>query len=184
MNRSVIREGKPYPPASAAEFRLYPDAISGCARLKAAGFALIVATNQPDVGRGTQKRATVEEMHRMLRDLIPSIDRIEVCYHAGESYGESCDCRKPGSAMLLRAASEMGINLAASYLIGDRWRDVDCARAAGCQSVFIDWAYAEPLSTSPDFTVANFTEAVDMVLREASTAVSSLEASSRDALPK
>ena len=75
----MIREGKPYPPASAGEFQLYPDAISGCARLKAAGFALIVATNQPDVVCGTQKRATVEEIHRMRRDLLSSIGRIEVC---------------------------------------------------------------------------------------------------------
>lgn len=184
LNRSVIREGKPYPPARAAEFQLYPDAVRGCERLKSVGFALIVVTNQPDVGRGTQQRALVEEMHRMLQLLIPAIDRIEVCYHGGEGYGESCDCRKPKPGMLRHAAEEMRIDLGASYLIGDRWRDVDCARAAGCQSVFIDCGYAERLPASPNFTVANFTEAVDVVLRETFAVVSSVDSSSLDHLPK
>jgi D-glycero-D-manno-heptose 1,7-bisphosphate phosphatase len=155
------------------QFKLYHDAVDACAVLKAGDFLLIVVTNQPDVGRGTQQRATVEAMHRKLRTAIPGIDRIEVCYHAGEGYGEPCDCRKPHPGMVLRAAIHLGVDLPSSYLIGDRWRDVDCARAAGCRAVFIDRGYEEKLRQAPNFTVASFTEAADVVLCDARAALHS-----------
>ncbi len=63
LNRPVIRNGRPHPPASLEQFELYEDVADGCARLKAAGFLLVVITNQPDVGRGLQRRETVEAMH-------------------------------------------------------------------------------------------------------------------------
>jgi D-glycero-D-manno-heptose 1,7-bisphosphate phosphatase len=167
LNRAMVRNGRPYPPLRLEEFELHDNAAAGCARLKAANFILVVITNQPDVGRGTQTRETVEAMHSKLRSAIPSIDRIEVCYHAGEQHGEPCECRKPRPGMILRAAAELNIDLPGSYVIGDRWRDVDCARAAGCRAIFIDHGYEEKLRERPDFTVANFNDAVDAVLRDA-----------------
>ena len=163
LNRAVVRDGLPFPPAALEEFELYPGVAEGCAELKAAGFLLIVASNQPDVGRGTQARETVEAMHHKLRAAIPALDAIEVCYHAGERHNDPCDCRKPKPGMLLRAAAERGIDLMHSFLIGDRWRDVDCAHAAGCRAVFIDRGYREPLREKPEFTVASFSEAVATV---------------------
>jgi len=124
---------------------------------------VLVASNQPDVGRGTQARETVEAMHHKLRAAIPALDAIEVCYHAGERHNDPCDCRKPKPGMLLRAAAERGIDLMHSFLIGDRWRDVDCAHAAGCRAVFVDRGYREPLREKPEFTVASFSEAVATV---------------------
>jgi D-glycero-D-manno-heptose 1,7-bisphosphate phosphatase len=122
-------------------------------------------TNQPDVGRGTQSRETVDAMHAKLRAAVPALDAIEVCYHAGSSHGEPCDCRKPKPGMLLRAAAGHDIDLKRSFLIGDRWRDVDCAHAAGCRAVFVDRGYSEPLREKPEFTVGNFSEAVATVLQ-------------------
>jgi D-glycero-D-manno-heptose 1,7-bisphosphate phosphatase len=167
LNRTMIRNGRPFPPERAEDFELYDDVADGCARLKAANFLLVVITNQPDVGRGTQTREAVEAMHSKLRAVIPSIDRIETCYHAGERYGERCDCRKPRPGMILRAASELKIDLGASYVIGDRWRDIDCARAAGCRAIFIERGYQESLREPPDFTAANFNDAVNAVFRDA-----------------
>jgi D-glycero-D-manno-heptose 1,7-bisphosphate phosphatase len=167
LNRPVTRDGLPFPPASAEDFEIYPDAAEGCARLKGAGFVLIVVTNQPDVGRGTQSRETVKAMHVKLRAAVPALDGIEVCYHAGSSHGEPCDCRKPKPGMLLRAAAKLDIDLSRSFLIGDRWRDVDCAHAAGCRAVFIDHGYRETLREKPEFTVATFQEAVTMILNAA-----------------
>jgi D-glycero-D-manno-heptose 1,7-bisphosphate phosphatase len=146
------------------EFSLYPDVPEGCARLKEAGFLLIVVTNQPDVGRGTQSRESIETMHAALRAALPSLDGIEVCYHAGSRHGELCDCRKPRPGMLLRAAAQHDIDLKRSFLIGDRWRDVDCAQAAGCRAVFIDHGYREPLRAKPDAIVSSFREAAHTVL--------------------
>ena len=124
INRPVVRDGRPYPPSRLDDFELYEDAADGCARLKAAGFFLVIITNQPDVGRGTQRREDVEAMHAKLRSALPWVDRIEICFHAGERHGEPCDCRKPRPGMILRAAAELNIDLRASYVIGDRWRDI------------------------------------------------------------
>jgi D-glycero-D-manno-heptose 1,7-bisphosphate phosphatase len=165
LNRPVIRGALPFPPGNLREFELYPGVAEGCAQLKAAGFVLIVVSNQPDVGRGTQAREVVEAMHEQLRSAISALDAIEVCYHAGESYGDPCDCRKPKPGMLLRAAASHNLDLKRSFLIGDRWRDVDCADAAGCRSLFIDHGYNEPLRKKPDFTVSSFSEAVATVLQ-------------------
>ncbi len=169
LNVPVIRDGRPYPPSSLTQFRLYDDALEACSRLKAAGLLLVVATNQPDVGRGTQTVAAVEEFHRKLRRVLPVIDRIETCYHAGKRFGDSCDCRKPRPGMLLRAAAAMNIDLPRSYFIGDRWRDVECARAVQARAVFIDRGYTERLRRSADFFARSFSQAVDAVLRDLET---------------
>jgi D-glycero-D-manno-heptose 1,7-bisphosphate phosphatase len=167
LNRAVIRNGLPRPPFHVEEFELYDDVAAGCARLKAADFLLIVITNQPDVGRGQLTREAVEAIHSKMQSTLPFLDRIEVCYHAGERYGQRCDCRKPRPGMILRAAAELKIDLGASYVIGDRWRDIDCARAAGCRAIFIQRGYQESLREPPDFTVLNFSDAVNALLRDA-----------------
>ena len=164
LNRPLVRDGLPCPPSSAAEFELYDDVADGCARLKAAGYLLVVVTNQPDVGRGTQTRAEVDAMHAKLLSALPMIDRIEVCFHAGSDHGEPCLCRKPRPGMLLAAAATLQIDLRRSYLIGDRWRDVDCARAAGCRAIFIDRGYREPLREAPDAIAREFGEAVTLIV--------------------
>ena len=167
LNRAVVRDGHPCPPPGVEAFELHDDVVSGCARLKEANFLLVVITNQPDVGRGKQSRKTVEAMHLKMQSALPSLDRIEVCYHAGERYGEPCDCRKPRPGLILRAAADLKIDLGASYVIGDRWRDIDCARAAGCRAIFIQRGYEESLRESPDFTVRNFNDAVSALLHDA-----------------
>jgi len=175
LNRPVVRDGVPFPPANADELVLYPDAAEGCRRLKEAGFLLIVVTNQPDVGRGTQTRDGVEGIHVKLREIVPHLDGIETCFHAGASRGEPCDCRKPKPGMLLHAATAHGIDLKRSFLVGDRWRDVDCAHAAGCRAVFIDHGYREALREKPEFSVATFREAVNTILEAAQNQLSDSE---------
>jgi len=163
INRPVVRDGKPHPPATLAEFALLPGVEEACARLKAAGWLLIVATNQPDVGRGTQRREEVEAMHAAMCARLP-IDRVEVCYDPGQ--GQPSEFRKPAPGMLLRAGREMGIDLAWSWMVGDRWRDVDCGAAAGCRTVFIDYGYDEKLRAQPDFRAASLLEAAALILAQ------------------
>lgn len=167
LNPPVVRNGLPFPPARVADFELYPDVADACKELKEAGFLLIVVTNQPDVGRGTQTREIVEAMHAKLRTILPSLDAIEVCFHGGAAHGDPCECRKPKPGMLSRAAATYEIDLGRSFLIGDRWRDVDCAHAAGCRAIFIDRGYREVLKEKPEFTVFTFREAVHTVLKAA-----------------
>ncbi|MDI1318908.1 MAG: HAD-IIIA family hydrolase [bacterium] len=162
LNASVVRDGLPYAPASVAEFQLLPGVAESCQKLHAAGYVLVVATNQPDVGRGTQTQAAVEAIDDALRALVPEIARIEVCYDPGR--GEPSPRRKPAPGMLLDAAAALDLDLGRSWMIGDRWRDIDAGHAAGCRTVFIDWHYAEALRQTPDFTVRSFAEAAGIIL--------------------
>lgn len=164
LNVHGVRDGNPYPPESLADFRLFHGVRESCDELKAAGYALVVVTNQPDVGRGTLQQNVVEAMHQRLRDLVPAIDRIEVCYDAGR--GEKSRRRKPEPGMVLDAADALGLDLRRSWMIGDRWRDVDCGRRAGLRTVFIDHGYVEELRERPDHVVKSFPEAVRIVLAQ------------------
>jgi D-glycero-D-manno-heptose 1,7-bisphosphate phosphatase len=163
INRVLLRDGRPYPPATLEDFHLVDDAAETCRRLKAAGFLLVIATNQPDVGRGTQRRELVEQMHAQILRELP-IDRIEVCYDAGDAPSEF---RKPAPGMLRSAAHELGIDLTRSFMIGDRWRDIDCGYAAGCTTILIDYDYRESLRQLPDYRVKTLSEAANVILAAA-----------------
>ncbi len=166
LNVEVVRDGKPYPPDTLAGFRLHDGAAEACARLKAAGYVLVVATNQPDVGRGKQERAVVEAMHARLRELIPSLDLVQVCCHGGAAHGQPCDCRKPAPGMLLDAAARLGLDLTRSWMVGDRWGDIDAGHAAGCRTIFLDRGYTEALRTKPHFTARSLLDAAGMILAQ------------------
>jgi D-glycero-D-manno-heptose 1,7-bisphosphate phosphatase len=167
INRALEREGRPYPPTNLAEFEILPEVAGALARLKAAGFLLIVATNQPDVGRGTLAQAVVESIHAHMLAQLP-IDRVEVCYHPGQG-ATDCDCRKPKPGMLRQAAAALGVDLGRSWMVGDRWRDVDCGHTAGCRTIFIDRGYAEELRQKPDFSARHLAEAADIILASSKT---------------
>jgi D-glycero-D-manno-heptose 1,7-bisphosphate phosphatase len=167
LNAPVVVDGRPYPPSTVEAFALYPDAREACRALAAGGFALVVATNQPDVGRGTTPLVIVEAQHARLRELIPEIARIEVSYDSGRGPDEAFPRRKPAPGMLLDAASALGLDLSRSWMVGDRWRDVDCGRRAGVRTIFIDRGYEEPLRSQPEFTVRSLAEAAAIILRSA-----------------
>ncbi len=170
LNLQLIRGGKPYPPATLMEFALFPGVPAACAQLAAAGFVLVVATNQPDVGRGDQAQSVVESMHARLREHVPSIAHIEVCYAPGQGHTHPEDYRrKPEPGMLTDAAKSLNLDLSSSWMIGDRWRDIDCGQRAGVRTVFIDFGYTEELRAAPDYTVKNFTEAAAIIIKAIKT---------------
>jgi D-glycero-D-manno-heptose 1,7-bisphosphate phosphatase len=160
INRAPVRDGKPCAPATMAEFEILPGVAEALRALDEAGFLLIVATNQPDVARGLRRRDVVEAMHRRLRKTLP-LDDIKVCY---ELESPSSTCYKPKPGMLLEAARERDIDLARSYMVGDRWRDVGAGKRAGCFTIFIDRGYAEALTETPDATCADLQQAAAVVL--------------------
>jgi D-glycero-D-manno-heptose 1,7-bisphosphate phosphatase len=162
ISRSLVRNGLPFAPTTLSDFEILPGAVEACRRLKQAGFVLIVVTNQPEVGRGTMKKEVVEAMHtKMCREL--PIDRVRVCYHPGHGMSQ-CDCRKPKTGLLVSAAQELNIDLAQSWMVGDRWRDIDCGFAAGCRTIFIEHGYSEALKHVPDFRATDLTGAADLIL--------------------
>jgi D-glycero-D-manno-heptose 1,7-bisphosphate phosphatase len=160
LNRAVVRDGKPYPPAGPEELELLPGVPEALAALKRAGFLLLVVTNQPDVARGRQLRAAVEAMHHDLLQRLP-LDEILCCFHDD---ADGCDCRKPKPGLLQRAARERGIDLSASFMVGDRWRDTEAGTAAGCKTLFIDNGYQERGPTRFDASVASLVEAAAWIL--------------------
>lgn len=161
INVNEVRKGKPYAPTRLEDFKLLPGVEEAVRRLKAAGFLIVVATNQPDVTNGITTQATLDAMHDLMRKKLP-IDDIKICYHTD---ADACDCRKPKPGMLLSAARDHDIDLAASYMVGDRWRDVAAGRAAGCATVLVEYDYDEPEADSPDAVVASLSEAADWILR-------------------
>jgi D-glycero-D-manno-heptose 1,7-bisphosphate phosphatase len=158
--RALVRHGKPYPPATLEESEILPGVGAALGRLAAAGFLLIVVTNQPDVARGTQSREAVDTIHDWLRSRLP-LDEIRVCCHDD---GDRCECRKPAPGLLLAAAAAHGIDLASSVMVGDRWRDIAACRGAGCATVFIDYGYDERRPDGPDRIVSSLEEAADWIL--------------------
>jgi len=162
LNEAVVRDGKPFAPASLGELQIPPGTRETLMRLKEKEFLLLVITNQPDVSRGIQKREVVEEMNSLLKSTLP-LDDIFTCYHDDK---DACDCRKPQPGLVFRAAEQYGVDLRRSFLVGDRWRDIDAGTRAGCKTVWIDRGYAERSPTiAPDIRVASLPEAVDWILR-------------------
>jgi D-glycero-D-manno-heptose 1,7-bisphosphate phosphatase len=160
INRALVRDGKPYPPDSLADLEILSGVPDALEKLRAAGFLNVVVTNQPDVATGKQRREVVEAMHARLLATLP-IDAVKVCYHVE---ADNCACRKPRPGMLLEAASEMGIDLAASFLVGDRWRDIGAAHAAGCKAYFVECHYKEKYPDKPYVAVKSLPDAVKLIL--------------------
>lgn len=164
LNRAMIRDGNPYPPDTLAELQILSDAPGALRALSAAGFLLIGVTNQPDVARGTQRREVVEAINAALLATLP-LHEILVCYHDDR---DGCDCRKPLPGLLLQAAATHAIDLSSSFMIGDRWKDVETGRRAGCATVLIEYGYAEtgPDRHRPDHVVHSLSEAAERILNK------------------
>ena len=158
INRAMVRDGHPYPPRGVDDLEVLPGVHDALVRLKAAGFALVVVTNQPDVARGTLSQPALRAMHEHLTALLP-LDEVRVCCHDD---ADGCDCRKPKAGMLIRPPL---YDLGRSVMVGDRWRDIEAGRRAGCKAaVLIDYGYDETLTTEPDVRFRSLAEAADWIL--------------------
>jgi D-glycero-D-manno-heptose 1,7-bisphosphate phosphatase len=162
INQAVVLDGKPYPPSGVGELKIVEGVAESLRDLKRAGFLLIVVTNQPDIARGTQSRAAVDAIHKALGETLP-LDDFFVCPHDDSDH---CDCRKPLPGLLLRAAEQYDIDMPHSFMVGDRWRDVNAGASAGCATVWIDYGYREKRpAAEPSATVDSIRAAADWILR-------------------
>lgn len=164
LNEAIVRGGRPFAPRALEDFVILPEAPPAVRRLKAAGYLVIVATNQKDVGAGRLSRHTLDAMHARLQESV-AVDDIRTCTCIDE-----CPCYKPNPGMLLEAARDWDIDLPASVMIGDRWRDIGAGRNAGCRTIFIDRGYAEALRDKPDLVATDLADAVDKWFAYLSTA--------------
>lgn len=164
-----------------SRFQLLPGVGAAIARLNAQGMPVVVVTNQSGLARGYFSAALLEavheKMHRQLAEDGAHIDALYLCPHHPEAkeacYRQACDCRKPKTALLERAAREMVLDLPRSYVIGDRWSDLRCGAAVGATTVLVrtgygrgDASYIGPTQTvQPDFVAEDLCEAVDWLLK-------------------
>lgn len=160
INANIVRDGRPVAPTSLEQFRLLPGVEEAARRLNEAGYDIIVITNQPDVATGRTRRETVEAMHDVIRARMP-VAEIKVCFHTD---ADNCSCRKPKPGMILESANERGIDLQRSWVIGDRWRDIEAGRIAGCLTVFVDYGYEQEGPNSPNVVVSSLAEAAQRIL--------------------
>jgi D-glycero-D-manno-heptose 1,7-bisphosphate phosphatase len=162
INKAVIRNGLPYPPARLEEVEVLPGVVEALLQLKGAGYLLIVITNQPDVARGSMERETVELINCWLMGRLP-LDEIRTCYHDD---GDKCHCRKPKPGGIFDATQTHSIDLSESFMVGDRWRDIAAGEAAGCRCIFIDYGYAEQQPENSVESVGSLFQAAQIILKK------------------
>ncbi|MCX5830299.1 MAG: HAD family hydrolase [Deltaproteobacteria bacterium] len=163
INRAIIRDRKPYPPSKIEDLVFPPGTSEAIQSLRSSGYLVIVVTNQPDVAKGVQSKEVVESIHGIIRQQI-QVDDIKVCYHIDE---DNCLCRKPKPGMILDAAQEYSIDLSGSYMIGDRWRDIEAGKAAGCKTILIrpEINYNEPQAQGMDAVAGSLYDAAAFILK-------------------
>lgn len=168
INRGVVHEGKPFAPFSLGEFEILPGVPEAIEKLRSAGYLCVVCTNQPDVRRGVARQSDVDAIHAAMKTRL-AVDDIRVCYHDD---GDGCACRKPKPGLLVAAAVEWEIQLAGSFMVGDRWRDVGAGKAAGCRTVLVN-RFPEVAQMEPDVELADLPAAADWILSAAPAPISS-----------
>jgi D-glycero-D-manno-heptose 1,7-bisphosphate phosphatase len=152
--------GKPRAPYTLEEFRLYEGVPEGITLLRDQGFLLVVVTNQPDVARGWVSREAVDAVNTKLLSLI-QVDDIRACFHTEK---DQCECRKPRPGMLLAAAEKFSIDMNSSWMIGDRYSDVEAGIRAGCKTILIGEGDT-PGSFLPDFRSHSLLEAARLITK-------------------
>lgn len=160
LNRTLVRGGVTHPPAHLGEFELLPGVPEALHALADAGLPLVVVTNQPDVARGTQTRARVEEINERIRTTLPVLD-VLTCFHDD---ADGCACRKPRPGLLHEAARRWGLDLARSFLVGDRWSDVAAGQAAGCRALLVETPYSGRPRCTPDHCVQDLAQAAEWII--------------------
>lgn len=162
LNQAIVCDGKPLSPMSVADIVVPTDVPGALATLRRHGFRLIMVTNQPNIARGVQSQDTVSAINHDLQVRL-GIDAVEMCEHDD---ADSCECRKPKPGMLLRAAARDRVILSESFMVGDRWRDIEAGRRAGCRTILLGDGYGEVMRSPPDVAVANMSKAVDWILTQ------------------
>ena len=157
--RSHVRDGKPYAIADGDTPEILDGVAQACADLAADGFKLVLVTNQPDVARGKTSREFVETTNHYLKNTL-KLDLVSACLHDDK---DDCACRKPKPGLITEAAQRLELDTTQSVMVGDRWKDIDSGRQAGCWTVFIDCGYNEKTALNPDFRCTSLAQAVPWI---------------------
>lgn len=159
INLTVFRKGAHRAPQDLSEFA-YVDGVSATLEaLRTRGYVLLVCTNQPDVARGWQDKNQVIAFHRKIELELP-VSRIYACFHDDAN---DCACRKPKPGLLVQGSEDFDIDLKQSWMIGDRWKDIEAGRAAGCRTVYVRHAHDTEPSHDPEFEIRRLEQLLDII---------------------
>jgi D-glycero-D-manno-heptose 1,7-bisphosphate phosphatase len=159
----------------ASRFRMFPWVAGGVRRLNEAGYPVVVVTNQSGIGRGYFPESLVHEVNQLMtQQLSHAGARIDAIYYCPHTSAENCNCRKPRTGMLERAAREHGLDLQRSFVVGDRYGDIELACNAHARGILVRTGYGEgelawhaaKWPTPPDFVAQDLAEAADWILRQ------------------
>lgn len=168
----VLNKDGPGFVTSPDELEMLPGAARAVATLCRAGVRVVVATNQSCIGRGLLTEEGLSRIHEKLRhETAEAGGHYDAIYHCPHAPWEGCHCRKPLPGMLLRAREELGVDLRASYFVGDKPTDIQCGAAVGCKTVLVlsglEPAYVpERFPVAPDHVCADLSEAVAWILED------------------
>jgi D-glycero-D-manno-heptose 1,7-bisphosphate phosphatase len=158
INKAIIKDDKAYSPRRFSEFEFNTRIAEQVEKIKSAGYFVIVVTNQPDITRGKMDIAELNKMTETIHSKL-LVDEILICRHDDS---DNCICRKPKPGMLFDAAKRYNIDLTASFLIGDGWRDMEAAKNAGCKGILIDAYYNNGVDCFK--RVKDMNKAIDVIL--------------------
>lgn len=160
INQMIFRMGKPRAPYELSDLELFPGVLEAVARFKSQGYLTIIVTNQPDVARGWVTMDKVVAVNSRIHQLL-QVDEIKCCFHVEK---DNCDCRKPRPGMLLEAARDWNIDCQKSFMVGDRYSDIEAGRSAGCQTILIGAGDDGVEKISPDHQSESLLQATDWIL--------------------
>lgn len=159
INLSVIREGKPYSPRGVKDLVILDGVREAVSLLHENGFVTAVVTNQPDIARGHMTMETLSELHKSISEET-GLQNFYVCVHDND---DGCECRKPNIGLLRKAALDLDLVISKSFLVGDRWKDIEAGQRAGCRCFFIDNHYSEQRPIPPFHKVTSLLEAAKII---------------------
>ena len=162
LNRAKLVNGCPVPPSNVEEVEILEGAVEAIALLKKKDFVIAVITNQPDIARRKAAQWQVDEINSAIGRAL-EIEHFFICPHDDNDF---CGCRKPAPGLIQRAASDLGLDIAKSFFVGDRWRDITASQRAGCRAFFIDYSYAEQEPEMPFTRVSSLIEAANLIVRD------------------
>ena len=162
VNKALVINGTPFSPRSVQEVEITQEASKCVNRLEKLGFEIAIITNQPDIARAKTTISKVNEIHDFIKEAT-GIKNFFICPHDDS---DNRECRKPKIGLLLQAAKLLNIDLKRSYLIGDRWKDIEAGQSAGCRSIFINNNYVEKAPNFPYIEVQSLSEATQLIAGE------------------
>ena len=159
INKVYIKDGLPQSPNSLNELKILPGVRESIIKLKKLNFTCLMVTNQPNVSRKKIDKNSVIQMNNFLKNEI-ALDDIFVCYHDDS---DNCNCRKPKPGLLLQAGKKWDVDFKKSFMIGDRWRDIQAGEKVGCKTIFLDYKYNEKKPKKPDFVSDSLLNAAHII---------------------